>query len=40
MIDSADWPDQMFNAISIEQAMRDLENEPDIYSEADLKERW
>ena len=35
-----DWSEQQFRAMSIEQEMRDVEAEPDLYSEADLKERW
>jgi hypothetical protein len=38
--DQADWSEQHFQAMSIEQAMRGLEDEPDLYSEDDLKERW
>ena len=35
-----EWTNAQFKAMSIEQAMRGLENEPDIYSDSDLKERW
>lgn len=35
-----DWSEQQFHAMSIDQAMRDTEAEPDLYSEDDLKERW
>ena len=35
-----DWSEQQFRAMSIEQAMRDDENEPDLYSEEDLMEKW
>lgn len=34
-ISDADW-----SAFSIENALRDVEDEAAIYSEADLKERW
>ncbi|MCG5536836.1 DUF2281 domain-containing protein [Ectothiorhodospira mobilis] len=36
----ADWSEKQFQDLSIEQAMRGLEDEPDLYSEKDLKERW
>jgi len=36
----ADWSEQQFRTMSVEQAMRGLEDEPDLYSEDDLKERW
>jgi cytochrome c len=36
----SDWSDQAFNEMSVDQAMRGLENEPEIYAESDLKERW
>ncbi|WP_444984256.1 DUF2281 domain-containing protein [Halomonas mongoliensis] len=35
-----DWSEQQFRAMSIEQAMRDTEAEPDLYSEDDLREKW
>ena len=35
-----DWSEQQFRAMSIEQAMRDDEYEPDLYSEEDLMEKW
>lgn len=38
--EQADWSDQQFRTLSVEQAMRGLEDEPDLYSEDDLKERW
>lgn len=38
--EQADWSDQLFHTLSVEQAMRGLEDEPDLYSEDDLKERW
>ncbi|EHQ53774.1 hypothetical protein ECTPHS_13994 [Ectothiorhodospira sp. PHS-1] len=36
----ADWSEAQFCSLSVEQAMRGLEDEPDLYSEDDLKERW
>ena len=36
----SDWSDQAFNEMSVDQAMRGLEDEPEIYAESDLKERW
>ncbi|MEA3642711.1 MAG: DUF2281 domain-containing protein [Lamprobacter sp.] len=36
----SDWSEQNFRAMSIEQAMRGLEDEPDLYCEDDLKDRW
>jgi hypothetical protein len=36
----SDWSDQPFSEMSVDQAMRDLEDEPEIYTEGDLKERW
>ncbi|MBK1672610.1 DUF2281 domain-containing protein [Ectothiorhodospira shaposhnikovii] len=38
--EQTDWSDQQFHALSVEQATRGLEEEPDLYSEDDLKERW
>ncbi|MBK1705469.1 DUF2281 domain-containing protein [Halochromatium glycolicum] len=38
--EQADWSEQHFRAMSLEQAMRGLEDEPDVYCEDDLKERW
>ena len=35
-----DWSEHDFQAMSIEQALRGLEDEPELYSEDDLKERW
>jgi hypothetical protein len=35
-----DWSEQQFRAMSVEQAMRDAEAEPDLYSEDDLREKW
>jgi hypothetical protein len=36
----ADWSDETFQAMSIDQAMRGFDDEADLYSEADLQERW
>ncbi|MEH6561518.1 MAG: DUF2281 domain-containing protein [Marinobacter sp.] len=36
----SEWSDQAFQAMSVDQAMRGLEDEPEIYSEDDLKEHW
>ncbi|WP_404416458.1 DUF2281 domain-containing protein [Vreelandella aquamarina] len=36
----ADWSENQFQAMSLDQAMRGLEQEPELYSENDLKERW
>lgn len=38
--EQADWSEQHFRTMSIEQAMRGLEDEPDLYCEEDLTERW
>ncbi|SFU43479.1 DUF2281 domain-containing protein [Halomonas korlensis] len=38
--EQADWSEQQFRAMSAEQAMRGLDDEPEIYSEDDLMERW
>jgi len=34
------WTDDQFKLMSVDQAMRGLEEEPDLYSDADLKDRW
>lgn len=36
----SDWSDHAYQAMSVEQAMRGLEYEPEIYSEDDLQEQW
>ena len=36
----ADWSGQQFREMSIAQAMRGLETEPDLYSQDDLEEHW
>ncbi|MYL25144.1 DUF2281 domain-containing protein [Halomonas alkaliantarctica] len=36
----ADWSEQQFQTMSLDQAMRGLENEPDLYTDDDVKERW
>jgi hypothetical protein len=38
--EQVDWSEQEFQAMSIEQSMRGLEDEPDLYSDDDLTERW
>lgn len=34
------WSDQQFKVMSLDQAMQGLADEPDIYTDADIKERW
>ncbi len=34
------WTEQDFNAMSIDQAMRDIEDEPELYSLEDVQEQW
>ncbi|WP_248851819.1 DUF2281 domain-containing protein [Thiomicrospira microaerophila] len=34
------WGDDDFKSMSVEQAMSGLGDEPDLYSDADLKEHW
>lgn len=34
------WNEHDFKAMSVEQAMRGIEDEPELYSDADVKERW
>ncbi len=34
------WTDHEFKAMSVEQAMRDIADEPGLYSEDDIRERW
>jgi hypothetical protein len=34
------WVDADFKSMSVEQAMVGLDDEPDLYSDADLKEHW
>lgn len=34
------WSENDFKAMSVEQAMRSIEDEPELYSDADVKERW
>lgn len=36
----ADWHDEDFVNMSVTQAMRGMGEEPDIYTDKDLKERW
>ena len=36
----ADWAEHQFQTMSMDQAMRGLDDEPDLYSVDDLKEHW
>ncbi|MCO6439709.1 MAG: DUF2281 domain-containing protein [Nitrococcus mobilis] len=36
----ADWSEADFSAMAMQQAMRGLEDEPTLYDEDDLVERW
>lgn len=36
----SDWSEKEFTNLSMTQAMRGLEDEPQWYTEADLTERW
>jgi hypothetical protein len=36
----ADWTEQEFRTLSTEQAMHGIEDEPELYSEEDVKEHW
>ena len=36
----SDWSESDFKMMSVEQAMRGLEEEPELYSEDDVRERW
>ncbi len=38
--DPVEWTDQDFSRLSMAQAMRGMEQEPNLYSDADLKEHW
>nr|WP_299241697.1 DUF2281 domain-containing protein [uncultured Halomonas sp.] len=38
--DQEGWSEGQYKAMSVDQAMRGLADEPDLYSEDDLKERW
>jgi len=35
-----DWTEKDFKAMSIEQAMLGIEDEPELYSDDDVQERW
>lgn len=35
-----DWSERQYQAMSVAQAMRGMEEASDLYSEDDLKERW
>jgi len=36
----AGWTDHEFQSMSVEQAMRGIEDEPELYSETDVQEHW
>jgi len=36
----SDWSEGDFKVMSVKQAMRGLEEEPELYSDDDVKERW
>lgn len=36
----SNWNENDFKAMSVEQAMRGIEDEPELYSDGDVKERW
>ena len=36
----SDWSEPQFTAVSVDQAMRGMDEEPGLYSQDDLKERW
>ena len=36
----SDWGERQFTSMSVDQAMRGMEEEPELYSEDDLEERW
>ncbi|MBE0434899.1 MAG: DUF2281 domain-containing protein [Methylomicrobium sp.] len=36
----SDWREKEFTNLSMTQAMRGMEDEPQLYTEADLTERW
>lgn len=36
----AQWSERDFSELAMSQAMRGLEDEPALYSEEDIKERW
>ena len=38
--DNGEWSEQQFQIMSVDQAMRGISDESDLYSEDDLKERW
>lgn len=39
-IDHVDWTDAEFSAMSMQQAMRGIEDDPVVYTRDDLRERW
>lgn len=38
--DMTEWTDQEFAELSMQQAMRGMEDDPVIYTDADLREHW
>ena len=36
----SEWSEREFSELAMTQAMRGLENEPVLYTEADVNERW
>lgn len=35
-----EWTDAKFSEMAMSQALRGMEDEPSLYTQADLKERW
>ena len=35
-----EWSDRDFSLLSVTQAMRGMEDEPNLYDQGDLRERW
>ncbi|ERS06996.1 MULTISPECIES: DUF2281 domain-containing protein [Marinobacter] len=35
-----DWSEEDFKSMSAEQAIRGIEDEPELYSDEDIQERW
>ena len=36
----AEWTEKDFKTMSVEQAIRGIEDEPKLYSDSDIPERW
>ncbi|WP_341582267.1 DUF2281 domain-containing protein [Marinobacter metalliresistant] len=36
----AEWTEKDFKTMSVEQAIRGIEDEPKLYSDSDIRERW